>query len=88
MYVSIFLHLRSYLVAFPYSSLLILEFWLQNIGVLDTRLAQTADLLFKQIVDPIVQDPGFALDTKELDQQGRAVLRWNPSTSKVLPSTF
>lgn len=75
-------------MAFPSSSLLILEFWLQNIGVLDTRLAQTADLLFKQIVDPIVQDPGFAIDTKELDQQGRAVISWNSSTSKVLPSTF
>lgn len=56
---------------------------MDNIGVLDTRLAQTADLLFKQIVDPIVQDPGFAIDTKELDQQGRAVISWNSSTSKT-----
>lgn len=73
---------------FPFSSLLKLEFRLQNIGVLDTRLAQTADLLFKQIVHPIVQDPGFAINTKELDQQGRAVISWNSSASKVLPSIF
>lgn len=63
----------------------------QNIGVLDTRLAKTADLLFKQIIDPIIQDPGFAMDVKELDQQGRAVISWNSSASKVIhvfPSIF
>jgi len=73
-------------------SLLTLNFLAeQNIGVLDTRLAKTADSLFKQIIDPIVQDPGFAIDAKELDQQGRAVISWNSSTSKVidvLPSIF
>lgn len=56
----------------------------QNVGVLDTRLAKTADLLFKKIIDPIVRDPGFAMDVKELDQQGRAVISCNLSTSKVI----
>jgi centromere/kinetochore protein ZW10 len=54
---------------------------MNNIRVLDTRLAQTADLLFKQLVDPIVQDPGFEIDTK--DQQGRAIISWNSSASKT-----
>lgn len=63
----------------------------QNIGELDIRLAKTADFLFKQIIDPVVRDPGFAIDVKDLDQQGRAVISWNSSTCKVidaLPSLF
>ncbi|KAG0590155.1 hypothetical protein KC19_1G076600 [Ceratodon purpureus] len=55
---------------------------MNKIGILDTRLAKTADLLFKQLIDPIVRDPGFAVDIKELDQQGRAVISWMSSTSK------
>ena len=56
----------------------------QKIGILDTRLAKIADLLFKQIIDPIVRDPGFVVEFKELDQPERAVISWISSTSKVI----
>lgn len=56
---------------------------LQHVGMLDTRLAKTADVFFKQIVDPIIQDSRHCV--LNLPKQGvKAVLRWNPSTDKVI----
>lgn len=48
--------------------------WLQNVGVLDTRLANTADKLFKNVLDPILQDPQLCLDSTKLSQEGQAIL--------------
>lgn len=56
---------------------------LQHVGVLDTKLAKTADAVFKQIVDPIIQDSRHCV--LNMPKQGvKAVLRWNPSTEKVI----
>lgn len=56
---------------------------LQHVGVLDTKLAKTADAVFKQIVDPIIQDTRHCV--LHMPKQGvKDVLRWNPSTAKVI----
>ncbi|XP_024370884.1 centromere/kinetochore protein zw10 homolog isoform X2 [Physcomitrium patens] len=56
---------------------------MDKVGVLETRLAKTADLLLKHIIDPIVRSPRFAVHVNDMDQEGRAILNWMQSCSKT-----